>query len=302
MIEQPSSNHSAAPVLSVGLPVYNGEKWIAEAIDSILVQNVEDMELIISDNASTDRTESICRAVAARDSRVRYYRNNTNIGLYRNFDRVFELATGKYFKWAADSDICLEGFFEKCVAVLDARDDVVLAYPRTLLLLWGPDGEEVVSEYINNLNIEDDRPSDRFRKYLDRERINNVMHGVIRASALRKTSLIRPLPGSDISMIAELSLLGKFIEIPEPLFARRFDPETSSMLMNTSTASTRKVPLGRTFMQRLDLHAYRFLSTFRAPIDFSEKLKVWLYLLNRATSIRHQVYNKLMRLLMFRKK
>ncbi|MCP5410315.1 MAG: glycosyltransferase family 2 protein [Chromatiaceae bacterium] len=302
MIEQPSSNHSAAPVLSVGLPVYNGEKWIAEAIDSILVQNVEDLELIISDNASTDRTESICRAVAARDSRVRYYRNNTNIGLYRNFDRVFELATGKYFKWAADSDICLEGFFEKCVAVLDARDDVVLAYPRTLLLLWGPDGEEVVSEYINNLNIEDDRPSDRFRKYLDRERINNVMHGVIRASALRKTSLIRPLPGSDISMIAELSLLGKFIEIPEPLFARRFDPETSSMLMNTSTASTRKVPLGRTFMQRLDLHAYRFLSTFRAPIDFSEKLKVWLYLLNRATSIRHQVYNKLMRLLMFRKK
>ncbi len=215
---------------------------------------------------------------------------------------MFELATGKYFKWAADSDICLEGFFEKCVAVLDARDDVVLAYPRTLLLLWGPDGEEVVSEYINNLNIEDDRPSDRFRKYLDRERINNVMHGVIRASALRKTSLIRPLPGSDISMIAELSLLGKFIEIPEPLFARRFDPETSSMLMNTSTASTRKVPLGRTFMQRLDLHAYRFLSTFRAPIDFSEKLKVWLYLLNRATSIRHQVYNKLMRLLMFRKK
>ena len=115
-----------------------------------------------------------------------------------------------------------KGSLRKCVAVLDARDDVVLAYLRTLLLLWGPDGEEVVSEYINNLNIEDDRPSDRFRKYLDRERINNVMHGVIRASALRKTSLIRPLPGSDISMIAELSLLSKFIEIPEPLFARRF--------------------------------------------------------------------------------
>ena len=100
-----------------------------------------------------------------------------------------------------------------------------------------------------------------------------MMHGIIRADALRKTSLIRPMPGSDISMVAELSLMGKFVEVPERLFVRRFDPETSSMLMNPSTASQRDVPLGKTISHRIKLQTYRFTSTLRAPVSFTEKLR-----------------------------
>ncbi len=277
------------------MPVYNGSKWIGDAIESILEQSFTDLELIIADNVSTDGTEAICRSAAARDARVKYHRNSTNIGLYRNFDRVFELASGTYFKWAADSDFCLEGFFEKCVAALEDRPDVVLAYPRAYLLLWGPDGKEVAVEYYEDFNLQDDRPSERFSKYLDRERINNVMHGIIRASALRKTSLIRPMPASDISMIAELSLLGKFVEIPDRLFVRRFDPETSSMMMNASKAAERDVPLGRTLKQRVILHAYRLVTPLRAPISLSEKLRVWLYLSRGYAMLAPKALRKLAR-------
>ena len=301
MLEDSPSNpaqnkQSSPPLLSIGLPVYNGAKWIEGAIESALEQSLREFELIISDNASTDQTEAICRRLAERDGRIRYHRNTTNIGLYKNFDLVFEMATGKYFKWAADSDFCLEGFFEKCVAVLEAREDVVLAYPRAYLLLCDPDGKEVAVEYYDNFNLEDERPSTRFSQYLERERINNIMHGVIRASALRRTSLIRPMPGSDISMVAELSLLGKFVEIPERLFVRRFDAETSSMLMNSATAAKRDVPLGRTLSQRLRLHTYRFITTWKSPISLSEKLRVWLYLLRRVAALRHQVIRRLARI------
>src|SRR5688572_10868700 len=92
------------PRVSIGLPVYNGENYLAEAIDSILAQTFEDFELIISDNASTDRTQEICEAYAAKDGRIRYYRSEVNKGSAWNFNRVFELARGEYFKWAAHDD------------------------------------------------------------------------------------------------------------------------------------------------------------------------------------------------------
>ena len=284
---------SASPILSVGLPVYNGAQWIVDAIESILEQSFTDFELVIVDNASNDDTESLCRDFATRDNRVKYHRNLTNIGLYQNFDRAFALSTGQYFKWAADSDFCLDGFFEKCLAVLDTRPDVVLVYPQAYLLMLDPRGEEIINEYFDDFNLEDERPSERFSKYLNREKINNIMHGIIRTSALRQTSLIRALPGSDISMVAELSLLGKFIEVPERLFVRRFDQQTSSMLMSKEIAKARKTPLGASLMQKIDLHTYRFISTCKAPISAIEKFRVCLYLVRRITWLRHQLVRKI---------
>ena len=292
-----AQTNSSPPILSIGLPTYNGAKWIKDAIESALEQSFRDFELIICDNTSTDETETICRDIAARDARVRYHRNSTNIGLYKNFDRTFELSSGKYFKWAADSDYCLDGFFEKCVAALEQREDVVLAYPQAYLLLQNMEGEEYAMEYHDDFNIEDEQPSLRFRKYLEREKINNIMHGIIRVSALRKTSLIRPMPGSDISMIAELSLLGKFIEIPDRLFVRRFDAETSGLLMTESIATERDAPRAPTIKERILLHSYRFISVLRAPISWSEKQKVFLYLLRRVAALRHQILRRLARIL-----
>src|SRR5215510_12797807 len=113
------------PRISIGLPVYNGEKFLREALDSLLTQTFEDFELILSDNASTDETPAICRVYAAADKRVRYVRNAANIGVYRNFNRVFQLASGKYFKWAAADDVCQRDLLAKCLRVLETDSDVV---------------------------------------------------------------------------------------------------------------------------------------------------------------------------------
>jgi len=286
-----------APILSVGMPVYNGAKWIRESVEYLLSQSFGDFELIIADNASTDDTEAMCRTLADRDGRIRYYRHSTNIGVFQNYDCVFELSSAKYFKWASCNDVCLDGFLEKCVSVLDARPDVVLVYPKAILVVAPPGEEERGEEYDDNLNLEQDRPSERFREYLNRERLNNVMNGVIRVSALRRTALNRPLPGSDISMIAELSLRGKFVELPDRLFVRRLTPETTIILMDRSSTRPEVGYLGRPDnLQRLKLHSYRFVTTLRAPISFYEKLCVWLYLLRRVTWLRHRAFRKLMRL------
>jgi glycosyltransferase involved in cell wall biosynthesis len=287
----------AVPILGIGMPVYNGAKWIRESVEYLLEQSFRDFELVIADNASTDDTETICRTLAERDGRIRYYRNSTNIGVFQNYDRVFELSSAKYFKWASCNDICLDGFLEKCVAVLDSRPDVVLAYPKAILVFAPPGEDEYAEEYDDHLNLEQDRPSERFREYLNRERINNVMNGLMRVSALRQTALNRPLPGSDISMIAELSLRGKFVEIPDRLFVRRLTPETTILLMDQSSSKSEGY-LGRPDnLQRLKLHSYRFVTTLRAPISFYEKVCVWLYLLRRVAGLRHRALRKVMKLL-----
>jgi glycosyltransferase involved in cell wall biosynthesis len=286
------------PLLSVGLPVYNGERWIEQALDSILGQSFGDFELIVCDNASTDGTAAICQRVAAKDPRVQLHRNPRNLGAHGNYDRVFELARGSYFKWASCSDVCLPGFFERCVAVLQARPDVVLAYPRAFLIFATPDGREATYEYDDDLHLDHEQPSARFIAYLNRERWNNVMNGVMRSAALRQTALNRPLPGSDISMVAELALRGKFFEVPERLFLRRFTPETTGILMDASGAIdvARGYPGRPTNWQRVQLHSHRFVTAARAPIAFGQKLRVWLHLLRRLWWLRHQAKHKLLRM------
>ncbi len=107
---QPAVNTAAdipqypIPAISIGMPVYNGEKYLREAVDSLLAQTFSDFELIISDNASTDATESICRQYEKADRRIRYIRQQENIGVVRNFQFVLRQAGAPYFMWAACDD------------------------------------------------------------------------------------------------------------------------------------------------------------------------------------------------------
>ena len=111
--------------LTIGLPVYNGDNFLEECLESILAQTFRDFKLIISDNASTDRTESICRRFAENDPRVKYYRNEKNIGAAPNFNRVFELSNTEYFKWIAHDDVHKPDFVEQCVHILETDQNPV---------------------------------------------------------------------------------------------------------------------------------------------------------------------------------
>lgn len=119
---------TAQPRLSIGLPVYNGEEYLAQSLDALLGQTYEDFELVISDNASTDGTRDICRRYAARDSRIRYLGLPRNIGAAPNHNHVFTECRGELFKWASHDDLYARDLLRRCVETLDERPEVILAH------------------------------------------------------------------------------------------------------------------------------------------------------------------------------
>ncbi len=211
----------ARPRVSIGLPVYNGENFVGQAIESLLAQTFEDFELIISDNASTDKTEELCRTFAAQDKRIRYTRNAENIGLVRNYNQVFTLSSGEYFKWADHDDMCRQAFLMRCVQALDENRTVVLAYTRALTI--GSSGQPI-KEWGPRPELTSSTVELRFRRALKREE-PFPQCGLIRAEVLRRTGLLGKFPESDIVLLAEISLHGPFIEIAEPLFLVREHPQ-----------------------------------------------------------------------------
>jgi glycosyltransferase involved in cell wall biosynthesis len=214
---------SNQPRLSIGLPVYNGEKFIKEALDSLLAQTFEDFELIISDNASTDKTEEICREYAEQDQRICYYRNDTNIGCARNFNRVFELSSGEYFKWAAYDDLHSPDFIKKCVEVLDEDPTIILCHSQAYFI---DEQGSFIQNYDIKLKADALKPHVRFHELLTKH-LCYQCYGVIRASALR---MIPPMGGygnADGIMLLRLGILGRFYEIPEYLFFVRRHPQQS---------------------------------------------------------------------------
>lgn len=216
---------SGKPRVSIGMPVFNGERYLAEALDSILAQTYSDFELIISDNASTDGTQEICRAYAARDRRIRYFRNEKNLGASKNFNRVFELSSGEYFKWAAHDDLCAPEYLERCVEVLDRKPSVVVCHPKVSII---DEHGKYLGHYDDYLDHRSPRPRERFRDYLFRGAgLWSAVFGVMRASELEKTPLLGNYDSSDQVLVGELVLRGEVHQVPERLFFRRRHPQQS---------------------------------------------------------------------------
>ncbi|MFO0982803.1 MAG: glycosyltransferase [Planctomycetota bacterium] len=206
------------PRVSVGIPVHNGERFLPGALDSIVGQSFADLEICIADNASTDGTWEICRAYALRDPRIRLHREPVNQGAARNYNRVFEMASGAYFMWAAADDLCAPTKIERCVAALDRDAELVLAYPRTTII--DADGT-VLGSYQDQLDLRDRSAVRRFALLMRHLRECNAVWGVMRTAVLRETDLIGNYPSSDLVLLAQMALRGRFHEVPEHLFWRR---------------------------------------------------------------------------------
>lgn len=209
---------AVAPKVTIGMPVYNGQMYLAETIDSVLAQTFTDFELVICDNASTDATGEICRKYAATDHRIRYFRNETNIGSVLNHRRTLELARGKYFRWGSANDLCRPALLERCVATLDSNPGVAVAFGLTTII--DDDGRDV-SEYDRHLHLVDPKPADRFIRYVKEVGYINQFAGLVRTDAMRRARPLGDYIASDIVLLAELTLQGEFFEIQEPLFKRR---------------------------------------------------------------------------------
>ena len=212
------------PLVSVGVPVYNGERYLRSCLDALLAQTLEDFELIVSDNASTDSTPEICREYAERDPRVRLIRSETNRGASWNHSEVARHARAPYFKWAASDDLCKPEFLERCVDVLEADRSAVLAQPRTLEI---DERGEPMYPYRHRLRL---ASHDRLERWTDLLMIGYAcyhVYGVIRMDALVQTRLMGTYIESDMVLLAELALHGRFAELDEELFLHRLHPEQS---------------------------------------------------------------------------
>ncbi len=260
------------PAVSIGLPVHNGERFLAQAIESLLGQTLEDLELVISDNASTDATAQICRDYEQRDPRVRYLRQPANIGAPGNWNLVAAQARGRYFKWATANDFCAPRMLEQCVAALEANPAAVLCHGRTCIV------DEESGEhrpFLHDFSVMDGRPSERFRTLRRSLVLNNAQLGVVRLDVLRRTGGDRPYPHGDLVLMAELALYGHFLLLPEVLVYRRFGASTWSMRM--TRAELQALYYGDAAGHRLERwrpHVDYLGSVLRAPIPPAEKLRL----------------------------
>lgn len=219
---------SRTPKVSIGMPIYNGERFLPQTLDSLLSQTFDDFELIISDNASSDGTQEICQQYAAQDSRVRYLRQSTNLGASKNFNYVFECASGEYFKWAAHDDLCEPEYLARCVEILDQEPQVVLCYTRAQAI---DEKGKVLRQYAPKPNLQSTQAYIRFVESLTDDSeitvVPIIIFGLIRRHVLAKTPLIGNYASSDGVLLGELALHGQFHEVPQNLFSYRHHAEQS---------------------------------------------------------------------------
>ncbi|MFC2050553.1 glycosyltransferase family 2 protein [Chloroflexota bacterium] len=225
------------PLVSIGMLVYNGETHIRQALDSLLAQEYKNFELIISDNASTDRTRDICLEYAVRDERIRYYRNETNMGAIWNGNRVLELSSGEYFMWAAHDDYWNPRYIRLCLEAFSISEDVVLAGA----LCEGVDSETgEPSCSFPGLSTVGLGPYARLMRvgsmYSGNKGPHGLFYGVYKKSALRAVMPFKKIPPMiDQLLVAELSLQGEFVTIPEKLLFKRVRPVSISLQARART-------------------------------------------------------------------
>jgi glycosyltransferase involved in cell wall biosynthesis len=207
----------AAPRLSIGLPVYNGEKYLAESLTALVGQSYRDFELIISDNASTDGTADICHGFAKQDRRIRYIRQPVNIGLARNHNFVFEQAGGHLFKWASYDDLYAPDLLQRCVDALDEYPHVVLAHSWAALV---DDAGAVTKLLAYPLVTDSLRAPARFSSLLFANGGDDV-YGVVRTNVVRRTALHGSYHHADRVITTEFALHGPFFQVPDWLYFRR---------------------------------------------------------------------------------
>jgi glycosyltransferase involved in cell wall biosynthesis len=269
---------SKRPRVTIGLPIYNGANYLRETLDALLAQTYTDFEIIISDNASTDETERICRAYAARDSRIRYYRQAENIGAAANYNLTFELAEGRYFKWSAHDDLCAPTYLERCVEVLDRDPTVVVCYPMAKAI---DDEGEVIKEYPPKHHGYSASARQRFYEFVIDPQPVVAVFGLMRTEVLGRTRLIGKYSGSDRPLLSELSLLGRLYEVPEYLFFYRHHAAQSwggnkSAQAQQTWYDPRRV--GKITFPHWRLLWEHLRSISRAPVGLYDRASCYLYM------------------------
>lgn len=271
------------PRICIGVPVYNGGALFGEMIESLLAQTYGDFEIFIADNCSTDATEEVARGFEARDRRVHYHRNATNIGASPNFNRVLELAGAcDYFKWAAHDDLYRPAWLERCVEVLNDQPEVVLAY--TVVDVVDETDDHLLSRHpfykfgclesstdalgrpvwkMGPLHLaETVDPAARYHEFLNRMVACFPIFGLIRAAVLPGTGLHRSYFGSDRTLLGELVLRGRFRQVEERLYINRYHKSVGRLV----PSNKQQAWIGSSGGSQLPPQVLQYIDLLRAPL------------------------------------
>jgi glycosyltransferase involved in cell wall biosynthesis len=274
------------PRVTIGVPVFNGEAFLAETLESLLSQTFSDLEVVISDNGSQDRTQEICQAFATRDPRVHYYRNEVNRGAAWNHNRVFELAQGEFFKWNSADDLCAPEFVARCVAALDQDPTAVMAIsqPAEIDAYDTPLASVTVAGQTLLPVLPSDAPASvRFRQTIRLDHLCLGIYSLMRSNVLRETDRIGNYSDSDRVLLAHLALIGRCVVIPETLlfnrdhggrFSRTYDGtcysgwRTRAVWFDPSNANRWVFPLWKEFFELWGV-------VRRGPLKWQERLRAY---------------------------
>jgi glycosyltransferase involved in cell wall biosynthesis len=211
-------------------------------MDSLLAQDFADFTLLISDNASTDGTREIAQQYVAADSRVRYHRQSSNVGLYGNLDFLLRSVDSKYIKLASADDYWSPHMIGDAVRLLEREPSVCLCYP--MMVKIEESGAEL-GKYDQRLQLLEDDPADRLQHFLTEVGLLNQLMGVIRVDTVRRTLPLLHHTLSDRIFVAELSLYGKIAQVDAYQYFRRFHERSSSYNRTTKAEmAQRTFPTG----------------------------------------------------------
>ena len=274
------------PLVSLGLPVYNGENFVAEAIQCVLDQTFSNWELIICDNSSTDRTVAICRELADQDSRVRVYQNARNMGVSFNFNEVFRLSRGQYFKWLAHDDLFAPRFIEGCVQELEKDKRVVLACPK---ICYVDVERRLLRRQASELSVLGATAESRTKRFMALAAQGTdfiwLAYGLIRRDVLEQSGALGLYAGDDQVLLFKIALRGCIKQIEEEMFFRREHPEASTLKQGSTVRERAKFAYAdddrRLVLPWCRMLEEHLICVLHSPISFWGRVRCTIAVLKR---------------------
>ncbi len=224
---------AGAPRVTIGMPVFNTEAYLAEAIESVLSQTVTDWRMIISDNASDDGTTEIAEKYAELDDRISVLKNEVNRGQSFNFRNCFEPTTTPYFMWLSGDDRLEPDYLQLCLAELETDSHLIGAYTSAVAIDSDSQSAGPFGDGENNHLRESSSPSERFNMAIF-ELPALVFFALYRSDVLRASNLLAPFVGSDRVLLAELALAGPTRKVDDIGFSRRAHSGSYSRAANSN--------------------------------------------------------------------